>query len=364
VDQRIIIVTIFIALFTIPITLVSGPIIAGLELLSEYAREHVLLCLIPAFLIAGAIAAFINKGAIMRVLGSKAKPALAYGIASVSGAIMTVCSCTVLPLFAGIRTRGAGLGPAITFLYAGPAINIPAILLSFNVLGYELGAARVIFAIAFSVITGLVMALLFREAVSNKKAVIAEAENDAPKRTILIPLFIALLGVLVVSNLTIEPKLKTGMLAVLIASLLGIVFALTTTQRSSWSRESWDVVLLVAPYLFIGVFIAGVMGAIVPDALIERFVGTNSPVSVLSASLFASLMYFSTLTEIPIIQAFMAKGMAQGPALAMLLAGPSLSLPNLLVIRRLLGWRKTLTYAGIVVVLSTLAGVLFGMLPN
>ena len=360
-NARIIVTGVFLFFLFIPIPSITGPAIAGLELVSEYAREHVLLCLIPAFLIAGAIAAFIDKGAILRILGSKAKPLLAYSVATVSGAIMTVCSCTILPLFAGIRKRGAGLGPAITFLYAGPAINIPAILLTFNVLGYELGAARIAFAIGFSIIIGLIMAYLYREE-PQSGSVHAPGSNTSIPPWLLIILFSSLLGILITSNLAVGPELTYGLIILFILITIGITTSLKNEQRNAWSRETWDVVLLVAPYLLIGVFVAGVIGAIIPDAIIERYVGTNSPLSVVSATLFASLMYFSTLTEIPIIQAFVAKGMAEGPALAMLLAGPSLSLPKLLVIRKLLGWKKTLTYIGLVVLLSSTAGYLYGVL--
>ena len=361
-DTRYVIIGVFLFFLLVPVSLFAAPTIAGLELLSEYAREHVLLCLIPAFLIAGAVAAFIDKGAILRILGSKARAGLAYSVASVSGAIMTVCSCTVLPLFAGIRKRGAGLGPAITFLYAGPAINIPAILLTITVLGYELGAARVAFAITFSIIIGLVMAYLYREEHTNGELHVAPQTTSAPRTSILIGLFASLLAVLVISNLTINETLKAVLIGASIILTIVISITLTREQQRSWSAQTWSVTMLVAPYLLIGVFIAGVIGAVIPDAVIERFVGTNNPLSILSASVFASLMYFSTLTEIPIVQAFVVKGMAQGPALAMLLAGPSLSLPNLLVIRKLLGWRKTLTYIGLVIVLSSLAGFAYGML--
>ena len=336
-------------------------ILSAFDLLHDYARLHVITCLVPALFIAGAIAIFIQKEKVMKYLGHEAKKYVAYGVASVSGAILAVCSCTILPLFAGIRKRGAGLGPAITFLFSGPAINIAAMFLTISVLGVNIGLARIISAILLSIIVGLTMQTIFREKIEKEKLLINETEESQLSNKVMIAFFGLMIGVLVVNGLQISKIIKYSLMGAFTIGVVGIVlwkFHDHITQK--WLNETWNFSKMLLPLLFIGVFIAGFIMPLLPQTLIENIVGSNTIIGNVVASIFGAFMYFSTLTEIPILQALIAKGMHSGPALALLLAGPSLSLPNMLVVRKVLGTKKTVVYIGLVVLYATIAGLVFG----
>ena len=395
----------------------------SLFLVRWYAREHVLLCLVPAFFIAGAIGVFISQGAVMRYLGAGARKTTAYCVASVSGSILAVCSCTVLPLFAGIYQRGAGLGPATAFLYAGPAINILAIILTARVLGMELGVARAVGAVAFSIVIGLLMHLVFR-----REEVAKAAEQAAmPVPEVSRPLwqnavfFASMIGILVFANWGAPASATgfwqtvyaakwylTGLLALAFGGILvawfqlawsrvmvpavavagaGIGFsqhpivpftvgvvglsAVTTTddgELREWFSASWGFAKQILPLLLAGVLVAGLLlgrpgqEGLIPPAWIAAALGGNSLGANLFASFAGALMYFATLTEVPIVEGLLGAGMGKGPALALLLAGPALSLPNMLVIRSVMGTKKTLVFVALVVVMATVSGLLFGAL--
>ncbi|MBU1052070.1 MAG: permease [Nanoarchaeota archaeon] len=336
-------------------------VISAFDLLHEYAREHVLTCLVPALFIAGAIAIFIQKEKVIKYLGYEAKKYVSYGVASVSGAILAVCSCTILPLFAGIRKRGAGLGPATTFLFAGPAINIAAIFLTMSVLGIKIGLARIIFAILLSILVGLTMVLIFREKVEKEKLLIEQTEESKLSNKVLVIFFSLMIGVLVVNGLQIDKIIKYSLMGIFTISVVCLVlWKFKDHLAQKWLNETWNFSKMLLPLLFIGVFVAGFIMPLLPQTLIENLVGQNTVLANVVASVFGAFMYFSTLTEIPILQALIAKGMHSGPALALLLAGPSLSLPNMLVIRKVLGTKKTAVYVGLVVVYSAIAGLVFG----
>ena len=338
-------------------------VLSAFDLLHEYAQKHILTCLVPALFIAGAIAVFIRKEKVMKYLGHEANKFISYGVASVSGAILAVCSCTILPLFAGIRKRGAGLGPAITFLFAGPAINIAAIFLTMSILGFEIGLARALSAILLSILVGLTMSLIFREKVSKEKLIIQESEESKLSNMTLAMFFGLMIAVLVVNGLQIDKILKYALMAIFTFSVVGLVLLKFKDHiAKKWLEETWNFSKMLLPLLFIGVFIAGFIMPLLPQTLIERLVGGNTLFGNLIASIFGAFMYFSTLTEIPIVQALIAKGMASGPALALLLAGPSLSLPAMLVIRKVLGTKKTIVYVALVIAYSTIAGLVFGSL--
>lgn len=360
-EQRKLLVLIagFLLLFFLPMQsdLLRGAILAGFELLHEYARKHVLTCLVPAFFIAGAIGVFLKKETIIRYLGPKAKRWVSYSMASVSGAVLAVCSCTILPLFAGIRKRGAGLGPAITFLFSGPAINVAAILLTMSVLGYSIGLARIIAAIIISILAGIAMQLIFRER-SGSGPFITETSQDASRRSFII--LALLLGILVVNGVVPAPISYALIAAFVIAIVLISWLALPRATVAAWMKETWSFTKMLVPYLAVGVFVAGFVMPFLPEAFITNVVGSNSLSANLLASVFGAFTYFSTLTEVPIVQALIEKGMHAGPALTLLLAGPSLSLPNLLVIYRILGASKTGVYALLVIGLSTGAGLIYG----
>lgn len=333
----------------------------GWNALLEYLSEHVLTCLIPAFFIAGAIAVFVSKDAIMKYFGPEANRLLSYGVASVSGTLLAVCSCTVLPLFTGIYKRGAGLGPAIAFLFSGPAINLLAIVYSARLLGLDIGIARAVGAVSFSLVVGLLMALIFRREEQARQvqapALTLNHENEK-KPPVLLAYFAALVGILVFG--AAARWWETGAFAAGLVLVVGRWFSWAEVKE--WLVATWDFVKQITPWLLGGVFAAGMISAYMPQSWIASTVGDNSLWSNLLASVVGAFFYFATLTEVPIVKSFMELGMDKGPVLALLLAGPALSLPNMLVIRSVLGTRKTLVYVLLVIVLATAAGMLFGAL--
>jgi uncharacterized membrane protein YraQ (UPF0718 family) len=401
---------------------------AMLDLARWYAREHVILCLLPAFFIAGVISVFVSQGAVMKYFGAKAKKWLAYTVASVSGTILAVCSCTILPLFSSIHKRGAGLGPAIAFLYSGPAINILAIILTARILGFEMGIARIIGAVIFAIVIGSVMSLIYRKEEMAKKEEQINFPDMPEKRPMwqTALFFFTLVLILVFANWGAPAEgvtsggwywiwankwyitsafavllafsliyiLKIKWIHVLLAIIATAVSALLSPspmipmvvgmaalsvitlvdkkepENREWTLSSWDFAKQIMPLLAIGVLIAGfllgsthddiAMAGIIPNDWVARLVGGNSILSNLFASVVGAFMYFATLTEVPILQGLLAAGMGKGPALALLLAGPSLSLPNMLVIRGVLGTQKTLVYVLLVVIMATISGLIYG----
>jgi len=393
----------------------------ALALTRWYAREHVLLCLVPAFFIAGAISTFVSQGSVLRYLGPKASKPLAYGVASVSGGLLAVCSCTILPLFAGIYRLGAGLGPASTFLYSGPAINVMAVVMTAKILGVQLGAARAIGAILFSIVIGLAMHFIFR-----KENVARAAEMVVPDELPTRPLwknalfFASLVGVLIFANWA-KPAESNGLWALLFmakwyvtaffavalavilvrwfgmawwklaltgllvgavamvmpqkpiwaftAGFLGLAFFTSRDkgEAGAWFEASWGFAKQILPLLLGGVLIAGLLlgrvghEGLIPSEWIAGAVGGNGLGANIFASVVGAFMYFATLTEVPILQGLMGNGMGQGPALTLLLAGPALSLPSMLVIRGVLGTKKTVAFVSLVIVLSALTGWVYGM---
>ena len=399
----------------------DGAVNESLELARWYAREHVILCLIPAFFIAGAIGAFISQNSVIRYLGGKAKPVVAYSVASVSGTILAVCSCTVLPLFAGIYRLGAGIGPATAFLFSGPAINALAIILTARVLGWELGVARAITAIIFSVVIGLAMAWLFRKEERVRQSAAAQIPVEPQIRPLwqTTAFITALLGILVFANWggaetagffgavhAVKWPVTAGFAAMLALMLWRwhqcpgwkILFTTVATataaigfgsaeaaflsataglawmtagkpgETGEWFGQSWSYAKQIIPLLVGGVLVAGFLlgrpdqEGLIPSAWVATLVGGNSFGANAFASVAGSMMYFATLTEIPVIQGLLGSGMGKGPALALLLAGPALSLPNMIVIRSILGTRKTLAFVTLTVILATFTGWIFGMM--
>lgn len=350
-------------------------------MLQEYAREHVLTCLIPAFFIAGAIAVFVSQASVLKYFGAKANKILSYSVASVSGSVLAVCSCTVLPLFAGIYTRGAGIGPATAFLYSGPAINVLAIILTARVLGWQLGLARAIGAVVFAIITGLLMAFVFRKDDAGRMTGdIVLPEDDAKPRTLaqdglyMLTMVLILVFAAFARPASDSSELWKALFAskwyvtlILLAILAWMLKAwFTKMERVSWVESTWGFMKQILPLLAAGVLVAGFLlgrpghPALIPEQYIHALVGGNSIWANLFAAVSGALMYFATLTEVPILQGLLGNGMGQGPALALLLAGPALSLPNMIVIGSVMGVKKTVTYCTIVVILSTIAGMIYG----
>jgi uncharacterized protein len=383
----VLIAAVFFVSFYLPIESprLGNAVLESLALVKWYAREHVLLCLVPAFFIAGAISVFVSKESVMKYLGARANKGLAYGVASVSGSVLAVCSCTVLPLFAGICRMGAGLGPACAFLYSGPAINVLAIILTARVLGPSLGIARAVGAVVFSIIIGLLMHFIFRKEENAK----AEAQATMPQAAVSRPLwqnavfFTLMVGILVFANwarpvsglgfwqAVFSAKWAiTGVLAVALAAVIGS-FAATRAGRgemAEWLEATWGFAKQILPLLLFGILVAGVLlgrpggEGIIPSTWVSKAVGGNSVLANLFASVAGAFMYFATLTEVPILKGLIGNGMGKGPALALLLAGPALSLPSMLVLRSIMGGKKTLVYCLLVVVMATITGMFYGAL--
>jgi len=336
---------------------------SGLQALLEYLSGHVLSCLVPAFFIAGGIAVFVSQAGIIKYFGAGAKKVLAYSVASVSGAILAVCSCTILPLFAGINKRGAGIGPAITFLYAGPAINVLAIVYTARLLGFDLGLARAVFAIVFSIVIGLIMAMLFPPVKGNPGGEVAVAAGVVEESR---PLWKTIVFFAVMLGILITGAAKLWILAIIFVAVLLVVlrYWYGAEEIKEWLGETWWLTKRIVPVLLAGVFVAGMVKALLPAEVVGAWLGGNSIRSNFSASIFGALMYFSTLTEVPIIKALTELGMGRGPALALLLAGPSLSLPNVIVIGRIIGLTKTVAYVISVTVFSAFIGLIFGSIMS
>ncbi len=417
------VVVVFVGLYHLPVGVprFDGAVVEALSLVRWYAREHVLLCLVPAFFIAGGISVFVNQASVMKYLGAGAPKALAYGVAATSGTVLAVCSCTVLPLFAGIYGLGAGIGPATAFLYSGPAINALAIILTASVLGLKIGAARAAGAIVFSVVIGLLMHAIFRKDARETALAAAPPPDDQGGRPLhrTALTFAAMVAVLIFANwsgaaggffgavhavkwwLTAAAAAGLGAAlaawyglawwkpfavaaAVALTALLRrdnpvlpftvgtLAFAWAVASRPGelrdWFAASWSFAKQILPLLLGGVFVSGLLlgrpgqEGLVPSAWIAQAVGGNSLGANFFAAFSGALMYFATLTEIPILQGLLGSGMGQGPALSLLLAGPALSLPSILVLRTIMGMRRTLVFLALVVILSTVTGTLFGWL--
>jgi uncharacterized membrane protein YraQ (UPF0718 family) len=381
------IVGVFLAAYYVPVehARVRSAILESFFMLQDYARAHVLTCLVPAFFIAGAIAVFVSQGAVLKYLGARAKRFVAYSVASVSGTVLAVCSCTVLPLFAGIYARGAGIGPATAFLYSGPAINVLAIVLTAKVLGPQLGIARALGAVVFAYAVGFLMAVTFQRSESERQDQFAAMPEEEPAR----PLWqnavymLAMVAVLIFGAWG-KPKEPVGWAmavfdikwylsgAGLLATVAMVWAWFSGDERREWVEETWGFAKQILPLLFAGVLVAGFLlgmpghdAGLIPSSWVAKFVGGNSLGANLFASVAGALMYFATLTEVPILQGLLGSGMGSGPALALLLAGPALSLPNMLVIRSVLGTQKTAVFVVYVVLMSTVAGMVFGtMFPH
>ncbi len=383
-NKFLVILGVFLVAFFMPAEnpILQGAILEAFALLNYYAREHVILCLIPAFFIAGAMSVFVSQDSVIKYFGSRAKKWVSYSVASVSGVILAVCSCTVLPLFAGIYMKGAGIGPAIAFLYSGPAINVLAITITARVLGIHLGIARMVGAIVFSVLVGALMAIIFRKEEAERNDNDAnmfedeEMEEDRPLwQTVLF--FFSMIGFLVFAN-WVEPsepggiwglmhQIKWIMSGIFLVAVLYISFSwFNNEQRKEWLDETWGFAKKIMPLLFAGVLVAGLLlgrpgeSGLIPEEWVAGLVGGNSLGANLFASVAGAFMYFATLTEVPILEGLIGAGMGSGPALALLLAGPALSLPNMLVIRSVIGTKKTMVFVGLVMIMATISGMVYG----
>ena len=434
------IIVVFVFAFFMPIESArfNTAVAATFDLVKWYAREHVILCLLPAFFIAGVISVFVSQGSVIKYFGANAKKWLAYSVAAVSGTILAVCSCTILPLFSSIHKRGAGLGPAIAFLYSGPAINILAIILTARILGFEMGVARIIGAVVFSVVIGLLMSLIYRKEEQKKREdqmnIMVEPEKRPVWQTVthfftlvlilvfanwgsptandtsgawyyifsykwyitgffslvlawslvkilkikwqwvLVAAVVTVISVLLSNSLIESAKLRPLVPMVVGIAALSVITLLDKQddENREWTLSAWGFAKQIILLLGIGVVIAGFLlgsthdgqtiAGIIPNEWIAKLVGGNSVFSNFFASIVGAFMYFATLTEVPILQGLIASGMGKGPALALLLAGPSLSLPNMLVIRGIIGTQKTIVYVCLVVVMAMLSGLIYGRL--
>lgn len=340
---------------------------SGISTLISYLSDHVITCLVPAFLIAGGISAFVSQASVLKYFSARTKKYISYSIASVSGVILAVCSCTVIPLFTGIYKRGAGIGPSTTFLFAGPAINVLAIFYTASALGYDLGIARAVSAILMSVVVGLVMALVFRkEEKSIGDMVLLQTEKTRHIGWTII-FFALMVGILVVLTAGYIPMLIRVIIAYILTIAVGVVliFKYEKKEVKIWGRETWDLTLKIFPILVIGTFGTGILAYFIPPEVFSPLMGSNSILSTFIASVIGAILYMPTLLEVPIIGeifGYSSGAMSPGAALSLLLAGPSLSLPNMIVIARVMGIKRSSVYVAIVVALSTIAGSIYGNL--
>jgi len=382
-----VLLAVFLAAYFIPFSKlgVQNALVEAFLMVQEYARLHVIFCLVPAFFIAGAISVFVRKESVIRYLGPRANKFLSYSVASVSGAILAVCSCTVLPLFAGIYAHGAGIGPATAFLYSGPAINVLAIIMTAKVLGWQIGLARVLGAVGFSVIIGLLMQLFFRahDDQSRNSTGFVPGGGGAEERPLWkTALHIgAMVGILVFMNWAKgDPSVKAWYFVYQAKWIITAVFAAALAwmivtwfkvdELKEWTSSTWVFAKQILPLLLGGVMLAGFLlgrpghEGIIPSSAIAGLVGGNGLWANFFASVSGALMYFATLTEVPILQGLLGSGMGQGPALALLLAGPALSLPSMIVIGKIMGAKKALVYIFLVVAMATVTGMIFGAIVH
>lgn len=333
----------------------------GLYLLHEYAYAHTLTCLLPAFFIAGAISALVPKESITNYLGQKVPKYKAYPLAIIGGLLLAVCSCTILPIFAGIKKKGAGLGPAIAFLYTAPATNILAILFTGGVLGWQLAGSRIILSTIFAILIGIIITTIFKEEEGGEtkdEKISWSLKNIFTDRIFL---FTATLILILIAGTRLPEVEKTIALVVLISlTILQAIFRLSREEAKAWLTESYSFIMKIFPLLLVGVFVAGALSAIIPEDFLKNYVGGNTISANLLAVLFGVVMYFPTLAEVPMAQMFLAKGMDNGPLLAYLLADPVISLPSILVMRGLIGTKKTLVYVLLIIFFCTLAGLIYG----
>jgi uncharacterized membrane protein YraQ (UPF0718 family) len=350
--------------------IIYDALLSGLDSVLDYLSAHVLTCLIPAFFIAGAIGAFIKKDAILRYFGPKVNKWKSYGIASISGAILAVCSCTILPLFAGIYKKGSGIGPATAFLYAGPAINVLAIVYTARVLGYDLGAARAVAAIGMSFLVGLIMAKIFKshdEKIANSSQV-SEMTNSITNKPswVFYGFFTLMILILIIGAAQIDWIVKIIILVILTSGVLAIVyFYYTRDEIDEWGYETWDLTKKIFPFLIAGTFVVGLIAYFLPPETFDPYLGTNSILDCFTGAIIGALLYMPTLLEVPIIGTTFGYNsglMGEGPALALLLAGPAVSLPNMIVLYQIIGGKKTIVYIVLVIIFSTAAGFIYGIL--
>lgn len=422
-----VIIVIFLICYYLPVgwERFDNAVLEAFHLVKWYAQEHVIFCLVPAFFIAGAIGVFVSQASVMKYLGPTANKFVAYAVASCSGTILAVCSCTILPLFAGIYRMGAGLGPATAFLYSGPAINILAIILTARILGPELGFARAVGAILFSVLIGLMMHLIYRKEEGEKSKAMAQLPPEVTTRPLwkTALYFLAMIGVLVFANWG-KPSESEGLWAAIysakwlitslfafgfgvilvawfnvrifhlviaiipvaalallfpeipmiafVAGMIGLSWITSSKEGElqDWFGQSWGFAKQILPLLLYGVLISGALlgrpgsEGLILSSWVSASVGGNSFMANFFASFAGAFMYFATLTEVPILQGLIGSGMGQGPALALLLAGPALSLPNMLVIRSIMGTQKTIVYVSLVIIMATFSGMIFGSLVS
>lgn len=382
--KLLLIIAIFLAAYYIPwdSVIIRRSGLEAFMMLQDYARQHVLTCLVPAFFIAGAISTFVSQAAVLKYFGASANKILSYSVASVSGSVLAVCSCTVLPLFAGIYTRGAGIGPATAFLYSGPAINVLAIILTAKVLGWQLGLARAIGAVIFAVVTGLLMAFIFRKDDASRQTGDLVLPEDYQSRSLWQDaLYMLTMVLILVSASFARPTADDGAvwkfifsakwyLTVLFLIVLAVMLKkwFVKEELKDWVEATWGFSKQILPLLLGGVLVAGFLlgrpgyPALIPETAVQALVGGNSIGANFFASIVGAFMYFATLTEVPILQGLIGSGMGQGPALALLLAGPALSLPSMIAIAGIMGIKKTAVYCFVVVVLSTIAGMVYGLM--
>jgi len=359
--------------------IVLKAVVSGIYALIDYLGAHVLTCLVPAFFIAGAMSALLPKEKITKYLGKNVAKYKAYLLSVVAGLLLAVCSCTILPLFAGIKKKGAGIGPAIAFLYTAPATNILAIIFTGSVLGWDFAISRIILSVTFAIMIGVIISKLFKEKDGEDKELVSslvrEEERkldgigepftrkilDEFKHNYLLIFFATLFAILLLGASKIGTEIKTiGLVGLISLLLVELKLSFKKEEIKSWLKETWVFFKTIFPLLLAGIFVAGVLTSLIPEKSLVNYVGSNTILANLGAVLFGVFMYFPTLVEVPMAKMFLGLGMAKGPLLAYLLADPVISLPSILVVRKIMGTKRTLVYAILITTFCTLSGLIYG----
>ncbi len=336
---------------------------AGFLALKEYIALHVLTCLIPAFLLAGAMVSFISKEAIIKYLGSSTNKLKSFSLASLASFFIAACSCTVIPVASGIYYQGAGIGPAFIFLWVAPAANILAIIYTGSILGLKMVASRIIAALFMAFVVGMIMSFIFRKEEIKRIQNLTDVKTKIIAKKDLILLLLILLSLLSPNYIIQKGPYLHKVIVWLIASVIMFAYAFKVKpfdEIKKWLKETWWFVRIIFPFLLLGVFIVGVIGRLLPQSIIQKWLGGSGMRASFLATIMGQIMYFATMTEAPFVDTLMKLGMGKGPALALLLTGPGMSLPNMLAIAKVFGVKKAVSYILLVMVLGTFVGWFFG----
>jgi len=338
-------------------------LMGGLYALKDYIALHVLTCLIPAFLLAGGIVTFVSREAIIGYLGAAARKLSSFSIAAGGSFFVAACSCTVIPVSSGIYYGGAGIGAAFILLWVAPAANILALVYTGQILGTQMVIARLASALLMSFAVGFVMAYAFYREEKSRVSTIQISGGQLMTKKAIVLLLLLVAWLLAPNYIVSKGPYWQKVVVWAIGLVVVAVYAWKTIDMEklkAWLRETWWFVRIIFPLLLAGVFIVGIIGALLPQEWVETWLGGSGLRQSFLATMIGAITYFATMTEAPFVDTLMNLGMGKGPALALLLTGPGISLPNWLAIARVFGVKKALVYIPTIIVLGTLVGWVAG----